>query len=432
MFISFGHLTRKSLLFIVVPMVMVIHMVLIFLIIKEKQNEDKNNKNKLSIFFNCLLQFLGRSINGILWLLFERRTASTKIEKLDSKDNKDMKLVTADQNIPPQDNSEILCEDKLEKKSSIYNEYELDYYKKKEIEKKRNCKIIYLLILICVLDFCSVTCHSIIIKDGVYDKASGGFLLLSLVIKLFAIEILSKLIIKNTKIYRHHYLSIIIILIVAVSINVFFFDGNYKFSDLLEIILPELLYSVMYVFGGKYLLMTKGNIYKLLFINGVIGIILLILLQVVAYFIPPIKNLFCEDGNMLKSFGFEEFLTWYSIPLLLIIFFETWLSWLLIYYFSVNHFGAICSIQLFSICFIQNVDFKVYFIGSVIITFMTLVYNEIIILKFCGFDKNTTIEIDKRARRDSSCDFGKDDDEIFTRSNDNYIIMKGDIGEVND
>ena len=427
MFISFGHLTRKSLLFLGVPITTVIHMVLISL-----------SQNKNRIFFNGSIEFLGKLINGILWLLFEKRISSIKIEKLDSKDNKDMKFVTADQNIPPQQNPDILNEDKLEKKCSIYNEYELDCYKKKKSEKKRNCKILCLLMLVCVLDFVYITCHSIMVKIGVYENTSGSLLLSSLLIRLSTIAVLSKLIIKNTKIYSHHFLSIIIIAIVTIAINVFSYikEKNYNLVNLLKMALPDLLNSIIYVLGAKYLLLTKGNIYKLLFIDGIIGIILSILLQVVVNFIPcsSVKNIFYEtcDKSIIESFGFEEFITRYSIPLVLIIFFETWLSWLLIYYFSVNHFCAICSIQLFSVCIIQQQNLIVYIIGCVSIAFMALVYNEIIILRFCGLDTNTAIEIYKRALIDSNCDFGKDDDEIFTQSNDNYIIMKEDIGEVND
>ena len=89
-------------------------------------------------------------------------------------------------------------------------------------------------------------------------------------------------------------------------------------------ILPELLFSVMYVFGAKYLSISKGNIFKLLLIEGIMGMILSILLQIIAYFFIPCKSIqesrffigkvpFCDNDpehrikTMIKIFDFEEF-----------------------------------------------------------------------------------------------------------------------------
>ena len=254
--------------------------------------------------------------------------------------------------------------------------------------------------------------------------------------------ILSFFIIKNTKMYRHHYLSIIILIIVVIIINIFSIckepDNNEDyFFKLIMMVLPELLFSIMYVFGAKYLYMTKGNIYKLLCFEGIIGIILSILFQIVIYFIYfkgcSQNEKFCDknSNDLMGRFDFESFLSGYTIPFILVNICEPCLIWLLIYNFSVNHFGAIYSIQIFSFCLtiknLEPVHYIVYTLGSIILIFMTFVYNEIIILRFCGLDKNTAIEINKRSIRDSSCDFGNEEDEIYTQSDDNYIILKEDI-----
>ena len=139
---------------------------------------------------------------------------------------------------------------------------------------------------------------------------------------------------------------------------------------------------------------------------------------------------------MIESFGFGNFLDGISFLLILMNFYEIWAKWLLIFNFSVNHYGAICAIPLIFIFTFKNGtgigNSIVYIIGNAIIIFMAFVYNEIIILRFCGLDKNTAIEISRRSIRDSSCDFGKDEDEIYVKSNENYIICKEDIGEIND
>ena len=61
-----------------------------------------------------------------------------------------------------------------------------------------------------------------------------------------------------------------------------------------------------------------------------------------------------------------------------------------------------------------------------------MIYNKIIILRFCDFDKNTTIQINRRSIIVLNCYFGEVDEEISAKSNENYVIMKGDIKGSND
>ena len=53
---------------------------------------------------------------------------------------------------------------------------------------------------------------------------------------------------------------------------------------------------------------------------------------------------------------------------------------------------------------------------------MTLIYNEIIILKFCGLDKETKIEISKRANLDSTCELSNE----IEKNNLDYILDDND------
>ena len=88
--------------------------------------------------------------------------------------------------------------------------------------------------------------------------------------------------------YSHQILSIIVILIAVIYANIYSptvdpIKNEHFFRKLGLLLLPELLYSLMYVFGAKYLSITKGNnIYKFLFIDGIMGIILSILLQFIS------------------------------------------------------------------------------------------------------------------------------------------------------
>ena len=434
MFISCGHFTKKCLLFFLLPIAMFLDNVLISL------TEDKN------LFFHWFLKYVGRSITGILWFVFEREIVSSDKDK---QYNEDTKLVKNDQNNTPQDNSEILNEDEFSQKNNASIQYELDLNKKMEMKKKKERKLLCFLIIICVLDFISQVCQITVFKSIYHRGRSGGLVSLTVVARLFAIAILSYFIIKNTKMNRHHYLSIIILIIVVIIINIFSCstetDHNKDyFSKFLIMILPELLFSIMYVYGEKYLRKSKGNVYKLLFFDGIIGIILSILSQIIIYCSHNCDSnhgFFYEDfctnnqKTFIGSFGFDK-LGLISIPVILVNFCEGCLIWLLIYNFSANHFGAIYSIQIFSYCLTINkigpMQYIVYSLGGIIIVFATFVYNEIIILRFCNLDKNTAVEINKRALEDFGCDFGVDEEDIHDKSNDNYLIMKEDLEETPD
>ena len=141
---------------------------------------------------------------------------------------------------------------------------------------------------------------------------------------------------------------------------------------------------------------------------------------------------------MIENFNYGNYKSIiFSILLVLVNFCETWSIWLLILNFSVNHFATFNSISLFFnfadiFLITQPIIFIVCILGIVIIVFTLLIYNEIIILKFCDLDKNTAIEINRRALIDLDCSFEEDDDEICTKTNDNYVIMKEDIEGSND
>ena len=212
MIVTFGYLNKKSLLFLILPIIMVIRRLTTHLVIQKAKN----------MFYPCFIKFLSCSINGILWLIVKIPTITNK-QKIEI--NKEKLFVVLDQNGIPENNQGILNKDDPKNENdiytNIYNLYESNYYEKTQTEKKNNRKKVYLLIIFCVLDFLSVTYHTIVIKTKYYhDLSSGQFSLIS-ISRLFTTAILSNIIIKNVKMYIHHYLSIIIILIILIAIIIF-------------------------------------------------------------------------------------------------------------------------------------------------------------------------------------------------------------------
>lgn len=92
--------------------------------------------------------------------------------------------------------------------------------------------------------------------------SSCGLFPLLLIVRLFVASILYKLFIKNIKIYRHRYLSIIIIL----EIEVFIFSsitdkkGNKDYFKKLELLASsELSFLIKYICGSKYLSLSNNT-----------------------------------------------------------------------------------------------------------------------------------------------------------------------------
>ena len=443
MIISFGHLTKKCLLFLAVPIVMFIDGVL---------TEKIKLKKAKNMFHTCFLQFLGRSLHGFLWLAVKKRMVSSKIEEIEEQEEKNKMPILPDQNFHDEEN-------KSEPNSTYkYSQFELDCLEKRKMERKDNRKKLRFLILVCILDFFSVTIFTIVVEANIYVNRSCGQVFSTVTAKLFSIAILSHLIIKkNTKMYSHQYLSVLLILILIIYANIYSYtvdpvkSKNY-FSNLFLLMIPELLYSIMYVCGAKYLSISKGNIFKFLFIDGIIGMILSIILQIFFGFFKScdiIKNKkifydadapYCNGEKfktMIENLNFNKYDFFISIFKISINFIETWFIWLLIFNFTVNHFGAIHSIPLLLsfLTYFNNFTLKNYIgrtLVSILIILNTFVYNEIIILRFCDLDKNTAVEIHKRAIKDIKYDNEEEEDEIDEKCNGDYFPSNEDSEGIDD
>ena len=102
---------------------------------------------------------------------------------------------------------------------------------------------------------------------------------------------------------------------------------------------------------------------------------------------------FCEENHKFRTIlynlkNFRNFNGFISIGIIFLNCFENVFIFLLIYIFSLNHFGASYPISSILLQFIlknnTNNTLKIpYIIGTIIIIFMSLVNSEIIILKFC-------------------------------------------------
>ena len=416
MFISFGSINIKWIFFLLVPLLLVLCNMLQVFIMKEKKYDN-------NLFYFAFLKFVGRSFSLIFWIALNK---SLSFQKNNGKVNLNgVTYKRENVNVSISILDSILFENiKNEKKISI---------------KKR--KSILFMIVTSLLDYIATTIKFIFSNIDYRMEVSGGLIVLCSCVRLLVFALLSYFILKNKNIKKHQYFSVIVIAIVVLiifilSISIENEENNDNYIiKLLLMITPEIIYCFMYICGIKYLMKSQGNVYKLIFFNGIIGLILSGIFQIILSFFNcnDIKDLIhsifeiCDNSKIktiINNFkSFDNFGGYLALLLIFFNFIEIICIWLLIFYFSPNHFAAIYTIPSFiEIIFVKNQNNKyLYIIGAIIIILMTLIYNEIIILKFCGLDKETKNEICKRAINDSNTGIFEEEEETIKNDNeDNY------------
>lgn len=419
MFISFGELDKKSLLFIFLPVVLSIRWLLESLLL--------TNRN---FFFNSFKRFWALSLNIILWLFLKYKMSYGKRKTIEENQpvEKELKNEENANEINGREN-----DDEKEKKDSstlslnFSSQYHIERTKEKKRQNmlkkiKRNikCKGFVLLILAGILNFVCEFMSHIMYELKAYEDLSGGIVILSANVRVFIFPLLSYYLIQSKSLHKHQFYSIIIISVVIflLIISSFIFENNKNkqfFQQFGIMIFPEIGYSFLYTIGLLYLIKSDCNVYQLLFLIGIICIILSLLIQFIFsnidcqrkdYFLERFQ--YCQDGKfitILSNFeSFEKFGGFLSIGIIISNFIENVLIYLIAYNFSIIHFGVINAIPTYLRFVIDNysVILRIYYtLGGIIIIFMTLVYTEIVILKFWGLDKNTKKEIQKRSITES-------------------------------
>ena len=349
---------------------------------------DKEAKN--SFFYKCFLQFFSLAFCGILWMIHEKR------KEKKSSNNKEIK-------IKEDDNKK---EDEKKNNDKQNNNKQLDNFQLK--------------FLIFISAFISISQTFSIYTNSTkkYEDRTSGVIVTSYFFHLLSGILLSHFLIEKTKLYKHHKFSIIVMIIVLLIMNLYSYSVNKDidpvYSVYFLIYISEILSAFEYVIGGFYLSKTKKNINKLCFYIGITGLIFIIFLQIFFYifkfnckkiFINSIEDNCKGEEFMYLLIHFQKFTKFQIFKILFIIF----INFCLFYskWYIVNHFSPNHSIAIESICYLlliiheksNDKDDKnngIYILGSIIFIIMTLVYNEIIILKFWDLEKDTKEEIEKR------------------------------------
>ena len=306
------------------------------------------------------------------------------------------------------------------------------YYTK--ANKKRKMRIIKLSILISILDFLALyinVTYNIIITAAnfVIKKVSISSDVFFNVISKFALSTL----ILHLPIYRHHYLSLAINIILLI---VFLIFDILKITEAKEIIfgLKRIISLVLYSLEDIYakILLSYDSIspYTYLFYRGIYLNILSLLYSIIFIFVK------LPDEKGVKSCIFTRLWKVYehrlNILLYIILLFVNYLFnqnvLLIIDKFSPIHYAVGTVLETFGSLIITTFDGKVE-VGEFFIKFViyfisilaALIYNEIIVLNFCGFQKYTHLFLLKMANKDLEL--------TIINNNDNELIPEEECDE---
>ena len=279
MFISLGELNKKCLLFIFVPILVALRWFL----------ESKFNNENKNLFYNSFLRFFSCFLNLIPWI-FLRKIMDKALERSSSKKSNEKKI-SKDKNDNKDNNynnfnrtESELSDHSSDSLFSIEKQKQID----KKLEKKKISKIrtMVLLSITGILFFISVSLHFILSEMKFRKSMSGGLIVLAIFIRTIKLVLLSNIFIKSEKMYRHHRFSGLIIILITILFLVCsqLYEkekSEYFFNKLIVMIIPDIGFDFMYTIGLRYLIGSSGNIYKLLFFNGLIGMILSIFIQII-------------------------------------------------------------------------------------------------------------------------------------------------------
>ena len=205
------------------------------------------------------------------------------------------------------------------------------------------------------------------------------------------------------KIYKHHLIAIIMTFIsFLLPINSIFKNYKYKKIYLLNSIITFNLFGFKIVFE-KYLIEKRYfNRFLLLFYKGFFGIILTIISQLIYFFIN--KNMLINFKLIFKYklFFFNCFLFTFLEEIFFIILINQTKNIISLFIYIFWKFILIIILPLPLMQNSLDLGNNILFIISDILNIIfSLIFMEIIILKFCNYNQNVNDEISKRAEKES-------------------------------
>ena len=275
----------------------------------------------------------------------------------------------------------------------------LIYNNRNDVFKKKMCCIKYLLILsVSLFDFSQKILTFLFISEIINNFW---------VLDIFLITVFS-LIILRTKLYSYQLCSLGAIILLGIIFNIvnLFDSGEFKLTSFILIMSIKIIYSLEIVIE-KYIMEYKFcSPYEICIFEGLFEIIANIILLIILHNIGMEEDSFFDYIKELKNEeSIKEEIILLIISMISGLFFKLF-SLITINFYTSSHvviiliLGEIMLIftnkkrendNLYEIKIICNIFLIIFVI------FMTFVFTEFIELNFCGLQKNTKRNIEKRA-----------------------------------
>ena len=228
------------------------------------------------------------------------------------------------------------------------------------------------------------------------------------------------------KLYRHHYLSIIIIISTDLIIELALGNIQNDFSeDVLSVLLRllrEVLLSLHHVINNYIMIKKFVSEYEMSLYIGILTIVFFGLFALFAYFVLSVGDYdiysnYLDNINILEAIGLMVSQLGMNLSGLF-----TEKNNTPCHIFIIYAFGQLAYFIRFT-----SVSDAIIFIGFIFILFVSLIFNEIIELNFCGLSKNIKRNIMFRAESE---DFNIGHNYLIETSDKNYIIHSDELSQL--
>ena len=389
MLIGFSKVNSKLLILAIFPLIDPIRKIF------DEKREDKSNDNNFFKLFRFYLSY----VLSIIFII---------IIKFREKDEKRNKIINKLKTINFTKNKDEKVDAKSDGQSWINPQDKVKSDLKKERVSKKVMYIGFLIAILLILNIFNIIFRDIFSDEGwnfilhIGKQSFGVFfeIIFFITLSIYAMKY---------KIYRHHFVSLIVILLNLILLMISFIIC---FPDCtIQTIIYYFFYSFLFclycILGKKYLNLFSNSPYNIMLSIGIVSIIILFIFDIIMF------SLFDNNDNYINKYGiilgFKKMTNILSIYVFIFDvicnFFSNIGLWLTIYYYSPFHYIISESMSEYLFILYDFIIFKrdykfsdiiLYTIIYIINFTFFLIFNEIIILKFCGLNYNIKENIEER------------------------------------
>ena len=389
MLIGFSKVNSKLLILAIFPLIDPIRKIF------DEKREDKSNDNNFFKLFRFYLSY----VLSIIFII---------IIKFREKDEKRNKIINKLKTINFTKNKDEKVDAKSDGQSWINPQDKVKSDLKKERVAKKVMYIGFLIAILLILNIFNIIFRDIFSDEGwnfilhIGKQSFGVFfeIIFFITLSIYAMKY---------KIYRHHFVSLIVILLNLILLMISFIIC---FPDCtIQTIIYYFFYSFLFclycILGKKYLNLFSNSPYNIMLSIGIVSILILFIFDIIMF------SLFDNNDDYINKYGiilgFKKMTNILSIYVFIFDvicnFFSNIGLWLTIYYYSPFHYIISESMSEYLFILYDFIIFKrdykfsdiiLYTIIYIINFTFFLIFNEIIILKFCGLNYNIKENIEER------------------------------------